>query len=284
MSRLVNRGIYEDEVKIDKTLFSDPEDSYSIIQEEVVFLPNNIKIKWKTKVDLNSKPKKKIIGVLGGMSPEATANFYQELIQQCRIIYGAKYDVDFPEIIILNFPVPNMFNKAQKSKEVLELLINGAKRLEKIGADFIVMPCNTAHFYYQDIKKQISIPFLSIATETAKKIKSENIDFVGILATNTTINGKIYNQDLKKLGIKLIAPKDQEKVNSIVDNILQGKKLRQDKLDFKKIIWKLEKNNVKAIILGCTDIPLLLKQEDVDIELFDTAKILAESAVKYAIN
>ena len=166
---------------------------------------------------------KKIIGVLGGMSPEATVNFYQELIKQCRKQYGAEYDKDFPEIFIYNLPIPNIFEQVGSSKKVLKILVNGIKKLESIGVDFIVMPCNTAHYFYEDIKKEILIPFLSITEETAKKIKSKKYGEIGLLATGTTIQSKIFNKDFDKLGIKLIIPEEQDKVTSIADHILTGK-------------------------------------------------------------
>ena len=226
---------------------------------------------------------KKIIGVLGGMSPESTANFYQELIKQCRKQYGAKYDKDFPKIFIYNLPIPNIFAKIKSSEKVLKILVNGAKKLESIGVDFIVMPCNTAHYFYGDIKKEISIPFLSITKETAKKIKSKGFDKVGILATGTTIVKKVFSEDIHKFGIKLIVPQEQDKVTSIIDHILTGEKLEKDKKELIQIIEKLKNNGAQAIIIGCTEISLLLKQKDVDIEVFDTAEVLAESTIKYTI-
>lgn len=222
---------------------------------------------------------KKIIGVLGCMSPESTVNFYQELIHQCREI-GAVYDRDFPEIFIYNLPIPNIFE--QVNEEVLEILVDGAKKLESL-VDFIVMPCNTAHFYYEEIKKEISIPFLSIMEETVKKIRLMGYDNVGILGTGTTVRGKIYNKDLEKFRIELIIPREQDEVTGIIDHILTGKRLDEDREILKEVIEELKDKGAQAIVLGCTDIPLLLRQEDVDVEVFDSAKILAESTIRFAV-
>lgn len=227
--------------------------------------------------------KKKIIGVLGGMGPESTAIFYHELIIQCQKQYGAKYDEDYPEIFIYNLPIPDVVDGLKKPEKTLQVLVKGAKKLESIGVDFIVMPCNTANYFYGDIKKEISIPFLSITEETAKKIKSNQYNKVGLLATRTTIKYKIYNKDFDKFGIGLIVPDKQEKITNIILNILAGKKLDKDREELKKIIEKLKDNGAETIIIGCTDIPILLKQEDVDIKIFDTVEILAESAIKFAV-
>jgi|TARA_B100000315_G_C14408016_1_gene509642 aspartate racemase len=227
--------------------------------------------------------KKKIIGVLGGMGPESTAIFYHELIIQCQKQYGAKYDEDYPEIFIYNLPIPDVVEGLKTPEKTLKVLVKGAKKLESIGVDFIVMPCNTAHYFYDKIKKEVSIPFLSITEETAKKVKSKNFNKIGLLATGTTVKYKIYNNDLDKLGIDLVVPEKQEKVTKIIMNILAGKKLEKDKEELKQIIEKLKNNGAKAMVLGCTDIPILLKQEDVDIKVFDTVEVLAESTIKFAV-
>ena len=162
-------------------------------------------------------------------------------------------------------------------------MVSGAKKLELIGVDFIVMPCNTAHYFYEEIKKEISIPFLSITGETAKKVKSKNFNKVGLLATGTTIKFKIYNKDFDKLDIELVVPEKQEKVTKVIMNILAGKKLEKDKEELKQIIEELKSNGAEAIVLGCTDIPILLQQGDVDIKVFDTVEVLAESTIKFAV-
>ena len=227
--------------------------------------------------------KKKIIGVLGGMGPESTAIFYHELIIQCQKQYGAKYDEDYPEIFIYNLPIPDVVEGLKSPEKTLKILVNGAKKLESIGVNFIVMPCNTAHYFYEAIKKEISIPFLSITEETAKKVKSKNFSKVGLLATGTTVKYDIYHKDFDKLWLKLLVPEKQENVTRIIMNILAGKKLEKDKRELKQIIKNLKNNGAQAIVLGCTDIPILLKQEDVDIDIFDTVEVLAESTIKFAV-
>jgi len=227
--------------------------------------------------------KKKIIGVLGGMGPESTANFYHELIIQCQKQYGAKYDEDYPEIFIYNLPIPDVVEGLKTPERTLQVLVKGAKKLESIGVDFIVMPCNTAHYFYGGMKKEISIPFLSITEETAKKVKARKYSKVGLLATATTINCGNYSKEFGRFKIDLIVPKEQDKVTRVILNILAGKKLDKDKEGLKQIIEKLKSKGAESIILGCTDIPILLKQKDVDINVIDTVEVLAEAAIKFAI-
>jgi len=227
---------------------------------------------------------KKIIGILGGMGPESTAMFYQSVIQQCQKQYGAQYDEDYPEIFIYNLPIPNVVEGIKKPSKILPILIKGIRKLEYIGVDFIVIPCNTVQYFYDNLRKSISVPLLNIVEETAKKIKSKSYKRVGLLATITTIENKIYERILTKFEIETIVPEEQNKVTKIILNILAGKKLESDKLELMKIIGNMEQSGAEAVILGCTDIPALLTQKDINIELFDSNEVLAEATVKYAVS
>lgn len=227
--------------------------------------------------------KKKIIGILGGMGPASTAIFYQNIIRQCQKQYGAQYDEDYPEIFIYNLPIPDVVKGIKNPSKILPILIKGIKKLEAIGVDFITIPCNTVQYFYEDLKRNVSIPVLNIVEEVAKKVKLNNYKKVGLLATITTIENKIYDKILNKSGIEIILPERQEQITSIILNILAGKKLESDKAKLKTIIEKMKKSGAETIILGCTDISILLNQKDVDIELFDSNEILAEVTVKYAI-
>lgn len=231
----------------------------------------------------NMKPK--TIGVLGGMGPESTAIFYHALIQQCQKQYGAQYDQDYPEIFIYNLPIPDVVEGLDKPEETLAQLIKGAQKIDTIGVDFMVMPCNTAHYFYPGMAKSISIPFICIFLATAKKIKAKGYKKVGFLATQTTIKYKSYDKDFEKNDIELILPDqtDQESLTKIIMNILAGHKLESDKDCIKQIIERLKAKGAESVVLACTDLPILLKQEDVEMEVFDTVEILAEATVQYAI-
>jgi aspartate racemase len=228
--------------------------------------------------------KKKIIGVLGGMGPESTAIFYHELIIQCQRQYGAKDDEDYPEMFIYNLPIPDVVEGLKTPEKTLQVLVNGAKKLESIGVDFLVMPCNTAHYFHAEIQKEISIPFLSITQETARKVQLKKYRRVGLLATSTTTENKLYQKDFDAAGIRVIIPKDQQRVTEVIRNILAGKKLEEDREGLKRIIEKLRLDGAEAIILGCTDLPILFTQKDTAIEIFDTVEVLAEATIRFALN
>ncbi len=217
------------------------------------------------------------------MGPESTAIFYQELIKECQKQYGAQYDEDYPEIFIYNLPIPDVVEGLKNPEKVLPVLVGGIRKLESIGVDFVVMPCNTSHYFFEDMKKEISIPFLNIVGETAKKVNSKGYKKVGLIATVTTIDHNIYTKEFDEYGIELVVPVEQDKVTEIILNILAGRKLERDRTELKKIINTLKDVGAEAIVLGCTDISILLKQEDVDIEVFDTVNVLAESAIRFAV-
>ncbi|MDP6670899.1 MAG: amino acid racemase [archaeon] len=225
----------------------------------------------------------KTIGVLGGMGPEATALFYQLLIEQCQKQYGAQLDEDYPEILIYNLPIPNILKGINEGDRVLNCLVGGAKRLESADVDFLVMPCNTATYFYEEIVKEIFIPFLSIVAETAKRIKSQGCKRVGLLATETTVQTGLYFTELEKNGVKLITPKNQAVVDQAILNVLAGKKLAQDKKALGRIVQEMEKRGAKGIVLGCTELPILVKQEDLNIRVFNSLEILAEATINYSM-
>lgn len=227
---------------------------------------------------------KKIIGILGGMGPESTAIFYQTLIKQCQKQYGAKYDEDYPEIFIYNLPIPNIVEGLKEPEKTFSMLIKGAQKIDSIGVDVMVMPCNTAHYFYPKMAKSISMPFICIFLATAKKIKSEGFKKVGFLATETTIKYRSYDRDFEKNGIELILPdkNDQEKLTEIIVNILAGLKLGSDRQFLIQIIKRLKEKGAQAIVLACTDLPILLQQENLDIKIFDTVEILAEATIQYS--
>jgi aspartate racemase len=225
----------------------------------------------------------KTIGVLGGMGPESTALFYMQLIRQCQKQYGAKYDEDFPEIFIYNLPIPDIVEGIKKPEATLSRLVYGAKKLEMWGADFIVMPCNTAHYFYEDVKKQLRIDFLSIAKETANKAKERGYTRVGLLATETTVNEGVYARDFDYENLTLLLPGNQERLTKIILNILAGKKTSKDKRTLSDIIAELEAKGAEAVILGCTDLSIMFDSYELSmLKQLDSTDTLAEAAIKYA--
>ena len=218
------------------------------------------------------------------MGPEATATFYSELIRLFQIRYGAKYDSDYPEIIIFNLPLPDVVMSVKSRNKIALALKYGLKKLEKAGADFIVAPCNTICAYYTETRNCVRIPVYSIIKETVRIALKSGAKAVGILGTQLTIKSRLYDDALKQYGVKVIKPTEDEALQTmrIILNILKGKKRTEDVRTLLAIIRRMQNYGADGIILGCTELPLLLKKSDSKIILFDTLKILADFTIKKA--
>ncbi len=219
----------------------------------------------------------KTIGILGGMGPEATAELYLRIIRIFQEEYGAKYDDDFPEIVILNLPLPDVVENPAGEKEVEKILVEGVQKLETAGADFIVIPCNTVTYFLSAMQKAVAIPILSILEETAKEVQKEGIGKVGIIGTEMTIGRGIYAEVLG--GIELIVPevKEQKATTRIIMKILAGEKDREDTFFLRRLVHQLKSLGAEKVILGCTELPLLLTE---NADTIDTLEVLAKAAVQ----
>jgi len=169
----------------------------------------------------------------------------------------------------------------------MSFTIDAAKRLEKGGADFVVICTNTMHKMADDIQNNTKIPLLHIADATAEKIKAKGLKKIGLLGTKFTMEEDFYKGRLiKKYGLDVIIPNEEDREivhNMIYHELCLGKINQSSKDQFIRIINKLVNNGAEGVILGCTEIPLLVQQKDVKVLLFDTTRIHAEAIVKYAL-
>lgn len=229
--------------------------------------------------------KKKFIGVLGGMGPKASVLFYKMLIEQCWKQYGAKYDHDFPKILIYNLPTPGGIDGTRQARpELLKILVEGSKYLQSCGVDFIVMPCNSTHCFIEEMRNSVSIPILSIVEETAKKLRLKNCTKVGLLATEACVENNVYDEVLEGYGISLVVPdrRGQDEVTRVIWDVYENKESEESKKVLGLVVERLKNRGAQAVILGCTELPMLLKEYP-NLELFDTVEILAEATVNYTV-
>lgn len=227
----------------------------------------------------------KVIGLIGGMSWESTLTYYKiinaTIKERLGGLHSAKcvlYSVDFQEI--------EEYQANGDWKKSGEILGEAAYNLEKAGADFIVICTNTMHKVINQIKEKISIPILHIAEMTAEKILERKIKNIALLGTKYTMEQDFYKEKLIEKGINIIVPdKDGIKsINDIIyDELCLGIINPESKTKYLEIIKKLEKEGAEGVILGCTEIGMLVKEGDTDIPLFDTSVIHAEQAAIYSI-
>ena len=227
----------------------------------------------------------KTIGLIGGMSWESTVTYYKIINETVKEklggLHSAKcilYSVDFQEI-----EECQSNGNWEKSGEILG---EAAYNLEKAGADFIVICTNTMHKVINQIKEKISVPILHIAEMTAEKILEKGLKNIALLGTKYTMEQDFYKSKLIEKGINVIIPdkNDIETINEVIyDELCLGTINFNSKKKFLEIVDKLRSKGAEGIILGCTEIGLLIKNEDTDVPLFDTAIIHAEQAAMYSI-
>ena len=224
----------------------------------------------------------KTVGIIGGLGPETTSEFYLDLVFLCQ----KKDKTHRPSIIIASVPLPYKIEEDAISKnmgfeKIPPFLIEEAKRLEKTGADFIVMPCNSLHVFIEEIRNAVKIPVLSIVEETAEFLKKNNFSRVGIVSTSATIENKLYENAFEKSGIKYSAPDDfqQAKMGKIILNLVTGQQNNRDREELVRIINEFEKKDVDCVVLACTDLQLLIPKHST-LKIFDTMKIFVDSTVE----
>ena len=227
----------------------------------------------------------KTIGIIGGMSWESTVTYYQiineTVKQELGSLHSAKillYSVDFSEIERCQAE-----GDWEKSGDILA---SAAESLEKAGADFLVIATNTMHKVAPQIQKRIQIPIVHIAEVTAEELKQKHITTVALLGTKYTMTQDFYKEKLENAGITVLIPDEQEieVVNSIIyDELCLGSILETSKERYLQVIAALEKRGAQGVILGCTEIGLLIKQKDTDLPVFDTTRIHAVKAAKLSL-
>lgn len=229
----------------------------------------------------------KTIGLIGGMSWESSAVYYDLINKNVREKLGGFHScknimvtVDFAEI--------EKLQHLENWKELDKMMAAAAQQLEAAGVDIIVLCTNTMHLCTPAILKNINIPFLHIAEATGMEIANKNLKKVALLGTKFTMEKDFYKKYLNEdFGIEVIIPNEKERVEIhriIYTELVHGKILDESREIYKRIIIGLEKQGAEGVILGCTEIPLLISKKDVNIPIFDTITIHAGKAVEWALN
>lgn len=228
----------------------------------------------------------KTIGLIGGMSWESSIEYYRLINQQVKAKLGGLHSA---KVIMnsLNFVEIVECQQAGDWEKASMILSNTAKSLEDSGADFVLLCTNTMHKLSEQIQSAINVPFIHIADVTAEQIKSNGLKKVALLGTKYTMEQDFYRQRLESHGLQVIIPNsaDVQIVNDVIfDELCKGKILESSKEQYKRIINELAQQGAEGVILGCTEIPLLIKAEDSVLPIFDTTEIHATKAVELALS
>lgn len=228
----------------------------------------------------------KKIGIIGGLSPESTVSYYLHITRSHVEKFG---DYGYPEIIIYSVNLENYhkWRREDRWDLIIEDLTGIAEKLQKAGADFGLIATNTMHKVFDEVQSKISLPMINLIEVTAGHAVKKNLNTLGLLGTIYTMSENFYKSGLQKNGLSVLVPShdDQTVIHKIiVEELVRGKILENSKKQYLEIINKLKIHGAEGVVLGCTEIPLLIKQEDCSIPIIDTAVIHAEAALLYAIN
>ena len=225
---------------------------------------------------------RRLLGIFGGMGPEATANLYYEIVRRT----PAQKDQDHIPTLIYSFPqVPDRTAAIQSGdRSIIPYLVEGVTRLEKSGASLIVIPCNTAHYFYDDMQGAVKVPILHMIRETAGAVVARHprCKTVGLLATDGTLQSGLYEKELRARGLAVVHP-DASIQRDCVMKAVYGIKAGRPKKECEDLLFtagkQLEEQGAEVIVLGCTEIPLAFNADRSTLPVVNATEVLAERAI-----
>jgi aspartate racemase len=227
------------------------------------------------------------IGIVGGLGPESSIEYYRIIIELYR---KKKRDEGSPELIIYSLNIKDMIDLVEYGKWdlLVTVIVSAVQSLAKAGADMALIAANTPHAVYDRIRAKSTIPMLSIVEETFRVVEHQGLEKVGLLGTKTTMTHDFYSKVFSRGGINIITPgkRSQEYIhNKLMTELQFGRAVKDTKNRLLSIIEKMvEQNGIQGVILGCTDLPLILKKDEFGIPFFNTTKIHAEAALSFSLS
>lgn len=225
--------------------------------------------------------KRKSVGIIGGMGPGATALLFQKIIDYT----DAKTDADHMHIIIDNRPsIPDRTSAILRGDDTpARCICESGRKLTEYGAELLVIPCNTSHYFYPYIQSQLDVPVINMPEETAKECKMQGFHRVGVLATTGTRKTEIYDHALEKYGVEAVYPgaKGQELLMSVIYDYVKAGKNANSRM-FREQIEEMVDRGVQAFVLGCTELPLVFHNGDCGMKYIDSLDVLARKTVEMA--
>ena len=227
----------------------------------------------------------KTIGMIGGTGWPSTLEYYRIInLETNRRLGGLNSAKIF--LSSFNYAEIDALNKTEDHAGVYKLVLDAAQRLKKSSVDFLILCANTLHQYADELEKETGLNIVHIADATAKEIKRKNLTMIGLLGTRFTMEMDFYTKRLEKAGIESLVPPKPEREfihNAIMNELLKEEFKKETKEKFLNIISELEHSGAQGIVLGCTEIPLLITQKDSHLPVFNTLEIHAKAAVDFAL-
>jgi len=224
-----------------------------------------------------------ILGIFGGMGPEATADLYKQILDLTPATTDQEH---IPALIFSNPKVPDRMASIANGGELIKPYLRfSVNKLEEAGASFIAIPCNTVHYFYDYMQESVNIPVIHMIRETANEVALSypNVKKIGLLATTGTIESGLYNKELENKGFEVLTPADSIEINMVMEAVygIKSKTGKQKNEDLLAIAGQhLADRGAEVMVLGCTEIPLAYKAERVGLPVVNATTVLAERAVE----
>jgi len=227
----------------------------------------------------------KVIGLIGGMSWESSSEYYRLINQETRRQLGGLNSAKVLMYSVNHHEINELEHKARWA-ELIEIMVESARRLEKGGADFILICCNAMHKIAEQIQNSIEVPLIHIVDAAAEAVKRARLSSVGLLGAKAVMEEEFFKNNLVSADLKVLIPaeNDREFINDVIFNQLAyGKIVEESRERTLEIIKRLKTTGSQGVILGCTELPLLIRVEDSVLPLFDTLRLHAQRAVDLAL-
>ncbi|HOO70547.1 MAG TPA: amino acid racemase [Spirochaetota bacterium] len=225
----------------------------------------------------------KTLGIIGGIGPQSTLDYYREIISGYRKISGSP---DYPHIIINSIDMTGMLDLVARSDypNLVRLLVSEIEKLKRAGAEFALIASNTPHIVFDDVKRSSPLPLISIVEATAEKAQSLKLKRLLLLGTGFTMKSRFYADCLSRYGISVSVPPEQEQkfIHEVIfDDLEEGIVIPEKKARVVALCAAIiEKESIDGIILGCTELPLMIRDGDFNVAVLNTAGIHIEAAVR----
>lgn len=226
------------------------------------------------------KINKPIIGVLGGMGPQASVEFYRMLIEKSIAQYGARDNHDFPEIVIDSVPVPDFISSTKNMRKAKEVLIDRVQRLNAYGVSLICIACNTAHILLSELQEYSQVPFVSMNEEVKERIAEQGLQRVGLLSSSITAKLGLYNgTNTKKTKLITLKSTEQQRLEYIIREVIAGSDHKTLSRELTLLVeFFINESNLDGLLLGCTELSAIFPKA-IEIPVINSLDVLSGSVL-----
>jgi aspartate racemase len=221
-----------------------------------------------------------LIGILAGMGPRSTAPFVDMLVDECQRQYGARYDIDFPPMLILALPTPFYVDRPIDHAVLEAAIVTGLRKLEESGVAFVALPCNSAHIYFEQLASSIHVPLLNMIDVVLGALPAAS-KTVALLATRPTVEAQIYQDAIERAGKRLLVGEAwQTRVDALILAIKSASDQAAVRERFCDLVADLQAAGADTLLLACTDLNAVSTTLDTPMALVDATRCLAEATIK----